>query len=203
MDRTQYRNYPFPECDPPRVKDASDIAQLRDLALAIDADAAGRSDSIAQFWERPDSAGMTGSATNFPFPFSSTQHTQFTVPYDTVVFDNSGTNSLTDISRNAFVIAERGFYVFTAMVRVLGNPGFFTQLGIRFQNANRATAEGRHYQGVGAYLGTELAWNAIEVLPCSAGDLVTTQMTFGPTGNSGTVNLGVRAGMIQVQKLDV
>lgn len=203
MKRTQYRNYPVPECDPPLVKDASDIAQLRDLALAIDADATARSDSIVQFWERPDSAGLTGGSTNFPFPFSSTQHTQFTVPYDTVAFDNSGTGALTDVSRNGFVTVERGWYIFTAMIRILGNPGFFTQLGVRFQRRNLATAEGRHYQGAGAYLGTEMAWNATEVIQCEAGDLVTTQMTFGPTGNSGTVNLGVRAGMMQLQKLDV
>lgn len=203
MDRTQYRNYPYPECDPPLVKDASDIAQLRDLALAIDVDAAQRSADIETFWEKPDAAGMTGSATNFPFPFSATQHTQFTVPYDTVAFDNSGTGALTDLSRNGFVTAERGWYVFTAMVRVLGNPGFFFELGIRFQRRNLATAEGRHYQGAGAYLGTEMAWTATEVFACEAGDLVTTQMTVGPTGNAGTVNLGVRAGMIQVQKLDV
>jgi len=203
MKRTEWRGYPVPECDPPLVKDASDIAQLRDLALAIDADAQARSDSIVQFWEKPDAAGMTGSATNFPFPLLTATHTQFVVPYDTVAFDNSGTGSLTDIPRNGFVTVERGWYVFTAMVRILGNPGVFTQLGIRFLRAGVATSEGRHYEGAGEYLGTELAYNALEIIPCNAGDLVQTQMTFGPTGNSGTVNLGVRMGMLQLRKLDV
>ncbi len=114
-----------------------------------------------------------------------------------------GTGSLTDVPRNGFVTRERGWYVFTAMVRILGNPGAFTQLGVRFLRANQATGEGRHYEGAGEYLGTELAYNAMEIIPCNAGDLVQTQMTFGPTGNSGTVNLGVRSGMLQIRKLDV
>lgn len=203
MDTTDLRGYPFPQCQPPLVKDASDIAQLRDLALAIDADAQARSNEILEFWEKPDAAGMTSSATNFPFPFLTATHTQFIVPYDTVSFDNSGTGSLTDVPRNGFVTRERGWYVFTAMVRILGNPGAFTQLGVRFLRANQATGEGRHYEGAGEYLGTELAYNAMEIIPCNAGDLVQTQMTFGPTGNSGTVNLGVRSGMLQIRKLDV
>lgn len=203
MDTTEWRNYPFPQCAPPLVKDASDIAQLRDLALAIDADAQARSDSITEFWEKPDAAGMTGSATNFPFPFLTATHTQFIVPYDTVAFDNSGAGALADTSRSGFVTVERGWYVFTAMVRILGNPGFFTQLGIRFLRAGVATSEGRHYEGAGEYLGTELAYNAMEVIPCEAGDLVQTQMTLGPTSNAGTVNLGTRCGMLQIQKLDV
>jgi hypothetical protein len=33
-DRTD-RGYPYPECDPPLTKDASDISQMRDLAQAV------------------------------------------------------------------------------------------------------------------------------------------------------------------------
>ena len=37
MDQTDCLGLPFPECDPPLTKDASDIAQFRDLAEATDA----------------------------------------------------------------------------------------------------------------------------------------------------------------------
>lgn len=35
---TTPRGYPFPLCDPPLTEDAADIAQLRDFAMAVDAD---------------------------------------------------------------------------------------------------------------------------------------------------------------------
>lgn len=37
MDETS-RGFPYPQCDPPLVKDASDIGQMKALAEAIDAD---------------------------------------------------------------------------------------------------------------------------------------------------------------------
>lgn len=36
MDTTPIYRFPYPECDPPLVKDASQIVQVRDLAVAVD-----------------------------------------------------------------------------------------------------------------------------------------------------------------------
>lgn len=62
MDVTDNRGYPYPECDPPLVKDASDIANLRDLAVAVDADVQGVFDLGSDVIARPDACRMGMSA---------------------------------------------------------------------------------------------------------------------------------------------
>jgi hypothetical protein len=55
-DRTANRLYPYPECDPPLTKDASDAPmQTRDLAEAIDADLTVVDDAITDAYQRPSS----------------------------------------------------------------------------------------------------------------------------------------------------
>lgn len=54
MDRTPNRGYPYPQCNPPLTKDASDAPmQTRDLAEAIDADLTVIDDAAYFNYQRP------------------------------------------------------------------------------------------------------------------------------------------------------
>lgn len=63
MDTTDCLGLPYPECDPPLVKDASNIEQFRDLALAVDAAVETYSDSLTDTLINPDAVIMTGGVT--------------------------------------------------------------------------------------------------------------------------------------------
>lgn len=60
MDTTDCLGLPYPQCDPPLTKDASDIEQLRDLALATDAAVQAYSDQLTDTLTAPDSVFMEG-----------------------------------------------------------------------------------------------------------------------------------------------
>jgi hypothetical protein len=60
MDVTECLELPFPECDPPLTKDASDIEQFRDLAEATDAAVEELSDLLTDTLTAPDSVRMDG-----------------------------------------------------------------------------------------------------------------------------------------------
>lgn len=62
MKATPERGYPYPECDPPLTKDASDIIQLRNLATAVDTDVQAIYDRAADAVVLPDSARSAMSA---------------------------------------------------------------------------------------------------------------------------------------------
>jgi hypothetical protein len=104
MDVTPNRSYPFSECDPPLVKDASDIGQLRDLALAVDADVQGLYDEASELLIRPDACRMSMSASvagtspsTFPF-------------FDIFTFDNSPGGVMSDTANGVIQIVEPGWY---------------------------------------------------------------------------------------------
>jgi len=100
MKRTPVREYPYPECEPPLVKDASDIIQIRDLALAIDADVENLTvESLPLVYPAASKMRMFGFATAAP---------EFTVLYGTNSWQTrSGMN---DLTLGAIVIPETGFY---------------------------------------------------------------------------------------------
>lgn len=102
MDNTLNRGYPFPECEPPLVKDASDIIQLQQQALAIDADMAALEDRYLQVLIRPDACKMSSAAT------VSTEQTFFPF-FNTAVFDNTGA-TMADTAAGLIQIRESGWY---------------------------------------------------------------------------------------------
>jgi hypothetical protein len=63
MDTTDCLGLPFPECDPPVTKDASDIAQFRDLAIATDTAVQTLANNITEFITDPDAVNMLGGIT--------------------------------------------------------------------------------------------------------------------------------------------
>lgn len=62
MDQTS-RGYPYPECEPPLIKDASFIGQMADLALAIDQDVQDVVNFAGEVLIAPDVARMSHTAT--------------------------------------------------------------------------------------------------------------------------------------------
>lgn len=191
---TPLRGYPYPECDPPLVKDASDIADLRDLALAVDVDAEAQETKIEEFWERPDAARIsfsgsitnTGAATGFVFIF----------PFDTVVFDN--TAGSTSVSANALRPRERGWYMINSHIRC-SNGGNQETLVRHIRNS---TAAGRHYEGPAFPINTgEENMTCMDILYLDAFDTVRTQVR--QSGLGGLFTYSGTLSMVQLLKLDV
>lgn len=111
MDQTVPFGFPYPQCDPPLTKDAADIAQLRDLAIAVDAvveDLAVEADDLLI---SPDAAVMGNSGT---------QNT--TVPEEGIVFnfleyDTSASGDLGQLAQSQFVAQQTGQYLITFSLR--------------------------------------------------------------------------------------
>lgn len=189
---TPLRGYPFPECDPPLVKDASDIADLRDLALAIDTDASAQEDKIEDFWERPDTAQISFSGS---ITMSTSPHIKI-MPFDTVVFDN--TSGSTAISSNALRPRERGWYLINSHIRC-ANGGL---LGTLVRHIRNSTSEGRQFEGPSFAINTgEENMTCMDVLYMDAFDTIRTQ--FRQDGLTGTFTYSGTLSMVQLLKLDV
>lgn len=62
MDQTSPRLYPFPECVPPITEDASDIVQVANLALTIDADVTNLFNTVDNNLLSPDGCHIAGAA---------------------------------------------------------------------------------------------------------------------------------------------
>ena len=60
MDTTDCLGLPFPECAPPLVKDQSDIAQFRDLAIAVDTAVQALDDRITDLLVSPPTVARGG-----------------------------------------------------------------------------------------------------------------------------------------------
>lgn len=175
MKTTANRGYPHPECDPPLVKDASDIEQMRDLALAIDADAEAVETRLEDFLERPDAARMSWSG-NTVVP-STTGDFLFTIPYDTSVYDN--TSGITDTSAGALVLLESGLYLFTSYVRMTHASVPLSDLGLSHL-VNGSFGGTRRYEGPSGNIANnpaaagETSMTTTHMVMCKAGDVIQT-----------------------------
>lgn len=129
MDQTP-RGYPYPECDPPLTKDASDIAHLFNLAQAVAEDVQAVYDRSDDVLIRPDGCrrSVTGTITEqqaFPL-FTGT------------TYDTTGT-AMSGGTHGGILLPEPGWYAVGAMVRATST----TYLGLRLaflQNGVRATS---------------------------------------------------------------
>lgn len=194
VDRTDNRGYIYPECQPPLVKDRSDIDYLRELAVQINNDAARMDDALLEFIERPDAAriAFTGGITTS----GSGNGFYFTVPYDTTTYDN--TAGSVDLSANGIRVLERGWYLFTSSLRCT-NGGF---QGTSVRHLRNGRDEARRLEGPSTPInGNEENMATVDFIQCSVGDLVTTQAY--QDGAGGTYTFEGRLSMIQLYKLDV
>lgn len=132
MDQTPNRGYPYPECEPPLVKDASDISQMRDLAVAIDADMQSLYDTSDDLLVRPDGARV---ATSVFTVVTSALH----VPdFDTMTFDTTG-GQMATTSIGVMTIVQPGWYLVGTWID--STAAVFQGLRARFlQNGAPATS---------------------------------------------------------------
>lgn len=115
MDTTDCLGLPFPQCNPPLTKDASDIEQLRDLAVATDGAVQAFADSVSARLLNPDAACMSGTVVA-----AGQDVTHFT---STTIFDNAG---MADTVADVIRIQEDGWYIVggwvSAQSATLPNP---------------------------------------------------------------------------------
>lgn len=194
VDRTDNRGYIYPECDPPLVKDRSDIDYLRELAVQVNNDAAVMDSRLLEYIEKPDAAriGYSGTVTTT----GSGNGFYFKVPYDFTTYDN--TTGSVDLGANGIRVLERGWYMFTSTLRCT-NGG---EQGMCIRHLRNGNDEGRRPEGPSLPInGNEENMSTVDFLQCSAGDLVTTQGF--QSGAAGTFTFEGRLTMLQLYKLDV
>lgn len=194
VKRTDNRGYVYPECDPPLVKDRTDIDYMRELAVNINNDAAVLDSRLLEFIEKPDAAriGYTGTVTTS----GSGNGFLFLVPYDFTTYDN--TAGSVDLAANGIRVLERGWYLFTSSLRCTNGGGQATE--IRHLRNNRD--EARRLEGPSDTInGNEENMTTVDFIQCNAGDLVQTQAKQAGVG--GTYTFEGRLSMLQLYKLDV
>lgn len=104
MNRTRNRGYSFPQCDPPYIKDVADApAQLKALALAVEADVSDLDDQI-QAASFPSAAVISQSTVQNLSPGAR-------VGFDTLDY---GPASMFDNANDALIIEVNGLYWVTA-----------------------------------------------------------------------------------------
>lgn len=160
MDKTDCLELPYPECDPPLVKDASDIVQFRDLAFAVDAAVGALETNINDTLLQPPACVVEGG--------TNTAGRDIIQPLGGPPFyDNASIHStVTDI----LTAPEDGWYFVGGYVRA--DPTAGSNIGLRVQPVVNGEAISA-LQGPGRdHLGTDsLNWN--DVLFLREGDTVT------------------------------
>lgn len=124
MGQTVDWGLPFPECNPPLRKDAGDIAQIRDLAEAVNEDVQGLYDTAYELLVKPPAIRMqtlntqtTGAGQIAVRPF-----------YDTLNFQNqTGANSMSDTANGVIRVVDPGIYLCGAWFSTV----FATNQGMR------------------------------------------------------------------------
>lgn len=197
VDRTINRGYAYPECDPPLVKDRSDIRYLRDLAVSVDNDATGLENRIIEFLEKPDSARVAFAGAVLT-PGTGSSGSLFRMPFNVGSYDNRG--DLIDLSVEGFRVRERGWYCFTSTVRCV--DGGEQALMIRHLRNGLSFQEGRRLEGpAGAISTLESAMSTIDVMMCSVGDVI--QLQTKVIDGATTMTFESRMTLVQLLKLDV
>lgn len=104
MNSTSPRRYPFPECDPPITEDASDIVQVGNLALTIDAD-------IQDLYNTADDNLLTPDGCHLAISAPQNVVDGDYIVFNVVRFDNSPSGIMSD--SRGIIIREDGTYLVT------------------------------------------------------------------------------------------
>jgi hypothetical protein len=112
MEQTEPRHYPFPQCDPPLTKDASDIVQVANLALSIDADITNLNAIVDNNLLSPDGCHLAAVA--------QTIQQGDPIQFATVRFDNTPGLAMSETG-GIRTIAD-GVYLMTCWVQVDQGP---------------------------------------------------------------------------------
>lgn len=197
VDRTVNRGYAYPECDPPLVKDRSDIRYLRDLAVQVDADATRMEQRIIEFLEKPDSARVAFAGAILT-PGTGSSGSLFRMPFNSVTYDNRG--DFADLGSEGLRVRERGWYMFASTVRCTDGGEQATMCrhlrnGLSFQ-------EGRRLEGpAGAISTLETNMATSDVMMCNVGDVIQLQVKVIDAAT--TMTFESRLTGLQLLKLDV
>lgn len=176
MDVTECFGFPYPQCDPPLTKDASDIEHLRDLALAVDAVVTDFNSDIVHQLVRPPAARLTNGAGG---PLVSTLSDNV-IFLDTATFDNSDGSTMLDATNGVMLIPTSGWY--HVGVWVVSSVATDVQTRSRIiVNADPVT----NFQGPsGLVTAGQQNLTAEDTLHLTAGDGVTIQTRNGSPGTS-------------------
>jgi len=169
MDQTPDRGYPFPECEPPLIKDASDIEQMRDLAVAIDADVQGLYNSASDLLVHPDVCRMQTGTVG---PFTGQQVDVF---FDAFNFDNTPGQAMSDTAAGGLRILEAGWYLIGGWTSALTT----TTLALRQQFLANGAPRSNYQGSAGQAISGEQFFSSEEVLVLNANDLVTMRLRHG------------------------
>lgn len=159
MDSTDCLGFTFPECDPPLVKDASDIAQFRTFAFQVDAAVQALSDALTTTLLQPPAIVVEGGL--------QTTGRDIVQPLNgSTFYDNANMyNSAADRIR----IPEDGWYLIGGYVRTdQQNIGTRAQAVVNGDLVSAWQGPGRNHLNTG----DSINWN--DVLFLRDGDLVTT-----------------------------
>lgn len=196
-DRTS-RGYSFPECDPPLVKDRSDIGFLRDLAQQVNGDMNALDTSIVTLIEKPDAARIA-FAGNVALVQSSAGNSIFNIPYDTTTYTQPA--NFSDPVAGGLRVRERGFYMITSYVRATNAGLCWMQL--RHLRDNVGFTEGRRFEGPSYPVtsGLDSSMTTSDIFVCDVGNLIRTQVKLSVP--NGTYTFEARLSAVQVLPLDV
>lgn len=161
MDTTDCLGLPYPECAPPLVKDASDIEQFRDLAVATDTAVQALADSLAANLFNTPSTLMSGGVAT-----AGRDVIHFT---STTIFDNAGqADTVADVIR----VAEDGWYLVGGWVSA-SSASLPNAIGLRIEPlVNGDAASNRQGPGQPAVGNDFVAW--VDTLFLRAGDALQT-----------------------------
>jgi hypothetical protein len=195
-DRTD-RGYPYPECDPPLTKDASDISQMRDLAQAVNSDATAQDARMVQLIEKPDAVRVAYAA-SLVVTKSSAGDAIFIIPYNSTTYAQPA--AFADLTAFGLRVQERGYYWVTSTVRCT-NAGL-AGMQIRHLRNGLARTEGRRFEGPAwPVIASESSMQTADLMYANAGDLIRTQVKMSPA--DGTYAFEARLAAIQILPLDI
>lgn len=177
---------PCPECDPPLTKDASDIAHLRDLAMAVDTAVEALAVAADDVLISPDVGVMINTA-----PQASTI-TANVIAFNSQEIDNSASGDLVELANSRFVVQQTGIYYLSIAFQIVTTSGTVRPGAIIDINGLQTTPRGQTVAsttitgGIGTF----------DVRALSAGD----RIRFRWTGdiNTGVTISAPRAGILRL-----
>lgn len=187
MDTTDNFGFPYPQCNPPLTKDASDIEQLRDLAQAVDAAVQGFDDDVTENLERPDAIRLNNTGA----PLTSTLADNLLL-MTTLEFDNTPGDVMTDLTNGGIRIRRDGWYQLGFWISCTVPSD--VQARARFLN-NGLAITNWHPPGGVAVAGA-LNCAGTELAELGAGDLVQLQSRNDVPGASVTYNARLWAWLV-------
>jgi hypothetical protein len=175
MDRTPIYGFPWPECEPPLVKDASDIDHLENLAAAIDAQVEALNLQANDELIVPDICRVFMGAA------AATSEAELTAFTDTLSWQTAG-SGMADLANGGIRIQEQGWYIVGAFTEVSVTAPAATQLALRMAIVRNGVVAS-NFQDSGRIVTGDFQYGyTSEVMNLSSGDLIQARNRHGAGG---------------------